>query len=112
MPPWRRRLYSERAAGDARVLVRTKSSADSISGRPGLSGRDGGDQVVGSPVLKKNGSAAGETARIASDAVNKRERNDIADLHGETSRTILRSSDWSRGPSSSRAMNTPRLRGS
>ena len=38
----------------------------------------------GLPVLKKYGSAqAGETARIASNAVKQREGNDIADLHGE-----------------------------
>ena len=68
------------------LWVRTKSSADSISGRPGLSGRDAvAIRPSGLPVLKKNGSAqAGETARIASDADNQRKRNDIADLHRET----------------------------
>jgi hypothetical protein len=66
--------------------VRTKSSAASISGLPGLSGRDAvAIRPSGLPVLKKKGSAqAGETARIASDAVNQRKWDDIADLHGET----------------------------
>ncbi len=63
----------------------TKSSADSISGRPGLSGRDAvAIRPSGSPVLKKNGSAnAGGAARIESDAANKLKReSDMADLPG------------------------------
>jgi hypothetical protein len=64
-------------------LARTKSSADSISILPALSGRDAvAISPSGSPVLKKNGAATADTVHTESATIPTANRNalEILDL--------------------------------